>query len=303
MVTTMRTQVASTAADLLERDPRVAIVLAEISLDYFRDAIARAPARVVNVGIMEQALVGVAAGFAMEGFHPIVHTIAPFLAERPFEQVKLDFGYQGLGGTFVSVGASYDYAAEGGTHHGPGDVQVMLSIPGMRVLVPGHPVEVDALMQATYANGHPTYVRASLAQNDEPFDVEPGRIEVVRRGSRATIVAVGPMLSRTLEAAKRLDVSVVYCTSVAPFDAAGLASVAGDHPLVVVVEPFYEDTLVPAVAEALRHVPSRVVPIGVPRAFLRRYGTAAEQDAALGLDATGIRRRLVTALETRGSTA
>ena len=295
-MTDMRTQASATALDLLRRDPRVAVLIAEISLSYFRGAIEHDPRRAVNVGIMEQSLVGVAAGFAMEGFHPIVHTIAPFLAERPFEQVKLDFGYQGLGGTFVSVGASYDYAAEGGTHHAPGDVQAMLSIPRMQVLVPGHASEIDALVRATYANGLPTYVRGSTAVNRDSFDVEPGRLEVVRRGSRATLLAFGPMLSRTLDACSGLDVSVLYATSVEPFDHRGLASLAGPDPLVLVAEPFYEGTSVPAIAESLRHLPSRIVPIGVPRAFLHRYGTAGEHDRALGLDAAGIRRRVSTAL-------
>ena len=83
-------------------------------------------------------MVGVAAGFAMEGFHPIAHSLSPFMAERPYEQLKLDFGYQGLGGTFVGSGGSYDYAGEGATHHSPADASLMLAIPRMQVLVPGH---------------------------------------------------------------------------------------------------------------------------------------------------------------------
>ena len=118
----MRTQLGATASDLLEQDPRVAVVLAEISVDRFERAIAARPDRVVNVGIMEQTMVGVAAGFAMEGFHPIAHTLAPFLVERPYEQLKLDFGYQGLGGTFVGVGAPTTTRRRAATHHSPGDV-------------------------------------------------------------------------------------------------------------------------------------------------------------------------------------
>ena len=126
----MREQAGETTADLMIDDPRVALVLAEISTEQFRRARHHDPTRAVNVGIMEQTMVGVAAGFAMEGFLPIVHTITPFLVERPLEQIKLDFGYQGLQGTFISVGGSYDYTAEGFTHHSPGDVQAMLTVPG-----------------------------------------------------------------------------------------------------------------------------------------------------------------------------
>ncbi len=262
-MTAMRTQLARTATDLIERDPNVAVVLAEISVDRFERAIAIAPERVINIGIMEQTLVGVAAGFAMEGFHTIAHTMAPFLVERPFEQVKLDFGYQGLAGTLASVGAPYDYGTEGGTHHSPGDVGVVLTVPGTDVLVPGCAAELDRLLREIYADARLTYLRASVAQNEVAFEVARGRLEVVRRGTRATVVVAGP------------------------------------DPLVIAVEPFYEGTLLPSLADALRHVPSRFASVGVPRRFITTYGTAEEHDRELGMDVAGIRRRLVAALELR----
>jgi transketolase len=232
----------------------------------------------------------------MEGFHPIAHSLGPFMAERPYEQLKLDFGYQGLGGTFVSVGASYDYAAEGATHHAPADAAVMLAIPRMEVFVPGHADELTRLMRATYADGRPTYVRASMSTNPDPLDVAPGRIEVLRRGREATVLAFGPMLGRTLHACEGLDVTVAYATSLRPFDTAGLARTAGVNPLMVTVEPFYEGTAAHLVAEALRDHPARYVSVGVPRAFIHAYGTAADVDADLGLDVAGIRRRIVELL-------
>jgi transketolase len=288
----MRETFAATATALLESDDRVAIVLADISESLFRRALAHDPLRAINVGIVEQAMVGVAAGFAMEGFHPIAHSIAPFMAERPYEQLKLDFGYQGLGGTFVGSGGSYDYAGEGGTHHSPGDAGVMLAIPRMQVLVPGHAREVDQLLRAVYAKGVPTYLRTSLATNDVPHDVAPGRIEVIRRGAGPTVVAFGPMLTRTLEATANLDVTVAYAVSLEPFDAAGLRAIAGDAPDVLVIEPWYEGTSAVVIAPALADSPARLRFVGVPRRFIHSYGTWRDLDAQLGLDASGIRRRL-----------
>ena len=164
ITTSMRERTCRAACELVLEDDRVAVVLGEISVALFAEGFRCAPERVVNVGIMEQSMVGVAAGFAMEGFHPIVHTITPFLVERPFEQLKLDFGYQELGGTFVSVGASYDYSVEGTTHHAPADVAVLSSIPRFEVLVPGTAKEAERLLRATYANGRPTSPR----RNDRP---------------------------------------------------------------------------------------------------------------------------------------
>ncbi len=292
----MREAFANEATRLVVEDPRVAIVFAEISGSLFRDATRHDPLRVLNVGIAEQTMVGVAAGFAMEGFHPIAHSLSPFMAERPFEQLKLDFGYQELGGTFVGAGGSYDYAAEGGTHHAAGDVAAMLAIPRMQVLVPGHGDEVANLLRATYANGDPTYVRTSLATNDDPLDVAPGRLEVVRRGAGATVVAFGPMLGPTLQAAEGLDLTVAYASSVEPFDLHGLASIVGDDPHVIAIEPWYEATVARQLAGALGHRAARYDFVGVPRRFVHDYGTWREIDADLGLDAAGIRARVRTSV-------
>jgi transketolase len=251
---------------------------------------------VIDIGIMEQTMVGVAAGFAMEGFHPIAHSLSPFMAERPYEQLKLDFGYQGLGGTFVGVGGSYDYASSGGTHHAPADAGVMFAIPGMEVLIPGHGDEMDALLRSTYANGRPTYIRASVASNAAAHIGEPGEIHVLRRGAAATVLALGPMLDRTVAACDGFDVTVAYATSLRPFDAEGLVAVAGDVARLVTVEPFYEGTASAAVTAAFRDRPMRFVSVGVPRSFIHRYGEPEELDADLGLDEAGIRRRISSLL-------
>ena len=109
----MRTVFAATASSLLDEDPLAAVVLAEISADLFAKAAARHPERVLNVGIREQLMVSVGGGLALAGLRPIVHTYAPFLVERAFEQVKLDLAHQGARAVLVSIGASYD-AAPGG---------------------------------------------------------------------------------------------------------------------------------------------------------------------------------------------
>src|SRR6185312_15743058 len=108
----MRTVFAETASALLDEDPLAAVVLAEISSDMFGKAAARHPDRVLSVG----------GGLALAGMRPIVHTYAPFLVERAYEQVKLDLGHQGVHAVLVSIGASYDAASSGRTHQAPEDV-------------------------------------------------------------------------------------------------------------------------------------------------------------------------------------
>ncbi len=109
----MRQQMVKSLEELLAYDERLVVVLAEISNSLFNKNNPTFAKRILNLGIMEQTMVSVAAGIAMEGFIPVVHSITPFLVERPFEQLKDDFCYQQLGGNFISTGASYDYSTEG----------------------------------------------------------------------------------------------------------------------------------------------------------------------------------------------
>jgi transketolase len=206
----MRAQMVSTVTDLMAQDQRVTVLLGNISTTQFAETFQRFPERIYDVGILEQSMLSTAAGLALEGLIPVVHTIAPFLVERSIEQVKDDFGYQRLGGNFISIGASYDYGASGMTHHAPGDVQVLSTVPGMEIIIPGTPGEFDRLFRQAYANAAPTYYRLSVQRNRDERAVRFGKAEVVQRGSQATVIAIGPALDRTLEAITDLDVTVLY---------------------------------------------------------------------------------------------
>jgi len=286
----MRERFVETASSLLDRDERLVVVLAEISAKLFAPAAARHPARVVNVGIREQLMVSVASGFALTGFRPIVHTIASFAVERPYEQLKIDLGHQDAGAVLVTHGASYDYAESGRTHQAPEDVAVIDALPGWDIHVPGHPDEAERLITLAAAGRDRAYVRLAISQNSEPH-----RDGVVRRGNAGTVVAVGPMLDRVLVATAGLDLTVLYFATVRPFDGALLRATLS-RPDVVIVEPYLEGTSCAEVASALVDVPHRLLAIGVPKLEHRRYGTIADHDAAHGLDAASLRLRIVSFL-------
>jgi transketolase len=292
---TMRERFYRLLPQLLDDNPEAALVLAVIGHGYLDPrARARLAARIVDVGIREQLLISVAGGLALTGIRPIVHTFGPFLLERPYEQVKLDLGHQGVGALLVGGGASYDWPQGGETHFGRRDVALLDTLDGWTVHVPGHPDEVETLVRQAVPRPDRIYVRLAEAANSQAFDVRLPRLHVVRRGSeraRAAIVAVGPMLDPTLAATRGLDVTVAYAATVRPFDAAGLRSLPGSDA-VVLVEPYLAGTSLGEVARALPDRPHRVLGLGVGRAELRHYGTAAEHDREHGLDPAGIRRAL-----------
>ena len=291
----MRERFAATTAELLERDPRLVVILADIGEALLATAAARHPARVVNVGIREQLMVSVAGGFALAGFRPIIHSYAPFAVERPYEQLKLDLGHQDVGAVLVSIGASYDTAANGRTHQAPADVTIVGGLPGWDILVPGHPAEAETLLRAAAAGDGRVYLRLSEQRNAEARTIEPGRMTVIRRGAAATIIAVGPLLDATMAAVADLDVTVLYATTVRPFDAATLRATF-EAPAVILVEPYLAGTSSAVVSAALTEVPHRLLAIGVPNTEHRRYGTWQEHNAAHGLDAPGIRAQALAFL-------
>ncbi len=287
----MRDRFHAVAPAILDTDPRSAVVLADIGTGAFADALARHPDRAINVGIREQLQIGVTAGMSLAGYRPIAYSYTPFVVQRPFEQIKLDLGHNDLGAVIVSTGASYDASGEGRTHQAPEDVALIASLPDWAVHVPGHPDELEVLLRAEMAGDGRAYLRMAGRSNRDAREVGGGRMTVERRGSAATVVAVGPMLDPVLEAVTDLDVSVLYAATVRPFDGATLRAELAS-PDVILVEPYLEGTSAWSVADALRETPHRLLAIGVPRVELRRYGRPDEHERAHGLDADGLRRRI-----------
>jgi transketolase len=279
---------------LLDRRDDIAVVLAVIGAGLFAETgvSERHPHRIIDVGIREQTMIGVASGMALEGYRPIAHSYAPFLVERAFEQIKLDFVHQGVGGILVSVGASHDWAAGGRSHMAPGDVALLRTLPGWEIHVPGHPDDVQAVLLDAAGHDRPVYIRLSERSNIRSA-AAPGSIHIVRPGSSSSpgVLAVGPMLDPVLDATIGLDVTVAHAVTVQPLDSEGLRSLAGSGDLVL-VEPYLRGTSTAAVVDTMSDRRVRILSLGVGPEELRTYGTAEEHDRAWSLDADGLRRSI-----------
>lgn len=286
----MRKQFVNTVTDLLRRDDRVVLLLADISVFAFREARAEFPDRVINVGVSEQGMTSVAAGLARAGFYPICHTIDPFAIGRAYEQIKVGFGIQGLGGCFVTVGASYDYSVMGPTHHGPEGVALMLTVPGMQVHVPAYASEVNGVLRDSVERGSLSYLR--LTEDRVVGTLDGSRDGAVLLGTPcddAMVVAVGPTIRHCDPADKH---AVLYVCTVSPFPAAMFRVLKPKR--ILVLEPFYTGTLTHLIQEALYPEPVTIRSIGVPRDFLTRkgYGTREEIDRALGFTEANVKLQL-----------
>jgi transketolase len=285
----MRDTFIATTTALLDEDPRTALVLADISAAQFRPAMRRHPDRVINVGIREGLMAGVAGGLALTGLRPYLHSYAPFLIDRAYEQIKLDLGHQDAGAVLVSIGASYDASGEGYTHQSPGDVALLDTLEDWTVHVPGHPDEVPALLRGAARTDDRVYIRLSEQHNTRAF-APTGKLHIVRTGSRGAVIVVGPLLDAVLEATTGLDLTVAYTVTPRPFDTAGLRRLTSRD--VVMVEPYLAGTSGRLVDEALSDIPHRTLHLGAERREIRHYGSPKDHARAHGLDAAGLRRSI-----------
>jgi transketolase len=291
MAGAMRQRFVDVAGDLLDTDDRLAVLTADLSAEMFKAARARHPLRVINVGIREQLLIGAAGGMALAGMRPIVHSFAPFLIERPFEQIKLDLVHQGVGAVLVSAGASYDIASGGRTHQSPSDVALLSTLPAWTIHVPGHADEAEAALRQAATTDDNVYVRLSNQTNSKAYGKE---VVKLRHGRGGVVLVVGPLLDAVLDAVRGLDVTVLYTSRIRPFPAEALRACGLTD--VVLVEPYLEGTSAAAASEALLDRPHRLLSIGVPHEELRFYGTSAQHAIAHGLDPAGLHRRITTFL-------
>lgn len=290
----MRQQFRDTLIDLAGRDDGIVLLFGDISVFLFKDFWTRYPGRFFNAGISENTLVSMAAGLSAQGYHPFVHTIAPFITERSYEQIKLDMCYNSFGGNIVSCGGSFDYAWDGATHHCYTDLAILRLLPGMEVTQPGSKKELDALIRSQYSNGRPTYYRIAADEHGQDLPVRFGKGIVVRdSGADVTVMTAGPILRNVLEATSDLKVNIVYFHTIKPVDKDLVAQFR--HTRIVVVHDAF------GLYEAVCEVPDlKVCCHGFPDRFCCYYGALNDIRKEIGLDPAGIRTAVQSRLRMGG---
>ncbi|NDD29783.1 MAG: hypothetical protein EB084_16110 [Proteobacteria bacterium] len=295
----MRRQFKDTVTALAHTDPRVLVLVGDISHFLFRDFQAAFPDRFYNLGICENTIISVAAGLSSQGYIPFTHTIAPFLTERSYEQIKLDLCYNHHPANIVTCGSSFDYAWDGATHHCYTDLAILRMLPHMEIVCPASERELDILLRARYDSAVTTYFRLSdlPVQLDPALPIEFGKGIVLRQSATATqtVVTSGTLVTVVLDACRELDVNVIYLHTIKPIDAPLLHAFA--HTQMVVAHDAW------GLHEAVTAIDGiQAWKIGLPDRFPDCYGKLENVRADMGLDASGIRSRLV-ALATEAAAA
>jgi transketolase len=286
----------ATLAELAQTDHRIVGVVNDSvgssKLDAFKKAF---PDRLINVGIAEQDMVGVAAGLANGGRIPFVSAASCFLTGRALEQIKADVAYSNRNVKLCGMSPGMAYGELGPTHHSIEDIAWLRAIDNMIIVVPADPIETAAAMRWAAATEGPAFIRVSRMAVPEVYGADyefvPGTAQILRDGGDVTIISNGTVLWRSLAAAEQLaeegiSARVISMPTVKPLDVdAVIAAAKETKGIVTAEEATTAGSLGGAVAETVvQHHPTRVRILGEPEFaptgsagfLLNRYGMSPD---------------------------
>lgn len=291
----MRMAFLNKVVDIIKKEEDTIFFTVDIGMWAIQEILRDYPERAMNFGIYEDGMFSVAAGMSSRGLIPIIYGIQPYLIERTLEQIKLDFAYQKMGVNIIGTGAAMEYSKYGYSHYCAEDAGIIKFIPGVEFITPGTAKQFEQLFSQTYRNNNPTFFRVSDYPNKYECDVEFGKANIIKTGSNATVIAVSIMLDEVIEACKDEDVTILYYTTLAPFDKITLANNCESNKILV-CEPHYEGTLYYDIIDALPGKSLDVRSVGLPREIFRNYGTYEEKVEYYGLNAKNINEKLCNLL-------
>lgn len=294
-----RKEFGKAVTEVAKTDSRVVVLSADSGKSSgFGNFMAEFPDRYLECGIMEQGVVGMAAGLATAGKVPVFCAIAPFVTARPFEMVRNDLGYMKQNVKLVGRNCGLTYSDLGATHQSLDDFAIMRMIPGMTVLAPQDPTEIHSAVKAMIAHDGPVYMRIGNPKipvlfEERPFEI--GKGQVLREGSDVTIISTGSTTLDALEAVEILRKSgisaeLIGMPTVWPLDRELVLQSAKKTGKVVTVEEHYvSGGLGTIVSESLSEEPNIIVRrLGMPNAYAITCGDYRKLLSYYRLDGQGI---------------
>ncbi|WP_248323436.1 transketolase family protein [Caballeronia sp. Sq4a] len=259
------------------------------------------PDRVINVGIAEQNMVGMAAGLALGGHIVFTANAAPFLVGRANEQVKNDVCYSATNVKMLGLNAGVAYGPLASTHHAIDDLSIMSGFGNVQIFAPCDEAEVAQMIDYAASVEGPVYIRLDNAKfpvvHDASYRFLPGRPDVLIEGSRVAVIALGSVVGEALDACEALqkegvvNPTLVNLSSLRPLDQDALASIIERHETIVTVE---EHSLhggigaTVALLMARRQIGRPLTTLGITEGEFAKYGTRKGIRKHYGIDAAGI---------------
>ena len=276
----MRQVYAATLAELADEHPGILVMEADLAKASGTNPgfLKAHPGRLIECGVAEANMIGIAAGLAVEGKIPFCASFTPFASRRVYDQITISVAYANANVKIVGTAPGITTGANGGTHMCFADLAIMRVMPNMTVLSPCDCYELRACLHWMAAHEGPVYIQLIRMKQprifDESYVFDPDKAVHLRHGDDVTLVSTGYMTPFALEAANELAeegvaVDFFHYPCVKPFDEYSLvASAARTGGVVTVENQSTLGGLGGAACEVLaeRH-PVRVKRLGIPDQF------------------------------------
>lgn len=231
--------------ELCEKNPNLYMLLVDSGDKEYDNLRKSFSDRIIECGISEQNALGVAAGMASEGLIPVIYGMSPFLIYRGLEFIRDDICLQNLNVKIIGSGAGIIYNNLGPTHHATEDIGIMRTIPNVKILSPGSPLEMIPILDEAILHEGPTYVRMGKAWEDEIYESLPKELVeepvFLKRGREICIISTGSIISTCLKVAKLLEdnkisTAVINVRMIKPINEKWLLNKIKDFSEVITVE-------------------------------------------------------------------
>ena len=232
------------------------------------------PERHFNAGIAECDLMGLAAGLSTTGKIPFASTFAIFGAGRAFEIIRNSICYPKLNVKVACTHSGVSVGEDGGSHQSVEDISLMRSIPNMTVLIPADATETEKMMDAALEINGPVYLRLGRLDTevifDDSYEFQVGKAHCIQDGSDVTIMAIGLMVEKAMEAAailkeEGISARVLNMGSIKPIDREAIEKAAKETGAIVTAE---EHSIIGGLASAVCEVLAETTPAPVEKVGL-----------------------------------
>jgi transketolase len=228
------------------------------------------PNQIVEVGIAEQNLVGIASGLAASGKKPFVASPACFLSMRSIEQIKVDVAYSNTNVKLIGISGGVSYGALGMSHHSLQDIAVTRAIPGLDVMMPADRHEAKKMIEALVEYDRPVYLRIGRNPVDdsyvsENYEFQIGKAVTMKEGSDITIIATGETVRIAIDSAEALQQEGIECRvinmhTIKPLDKEAILKASEETGRIITIE---EHSIYGGLGSAVAEVVSQSHPVPV----------------------------------------
>jgi transketolase len=301
----MRNKLGDMLYKIGSKNKDIYIVAADISpagsIEKFRK---KFPDRFVNVGVAEQAMIGISAGLAMQKKKPFAYTIAAFSVFRPFEMIRNDLCNQNLPVTVIGMGAGTIYSTLGCTHLTQEDIGVLRSVPNINIFSPCDALELEEIIKyCASSNDRPNYVR--IGKSGEKIFTESlkqkwkfGKIRKIAKGKSICILTHGILVRIAFDVRKNYKkeaISIYSCSTLKPFDFSSLKKIFKQYKKILIIE---DHSIIGGLNEIVKNYAydvgykGKVIPFSLKDEFIHSYGTHDDLLEKHGISLSKILKKL-----------